>query len=62
MRLISKIRSDQRERSMIYVVWFGDGQICVVVWFWVGLICDQGVQGVQDLSQDVQKYFKIKLN
>ena len=51
MRLISKIRSDQRERSMIYVVWF-----------WVGLICDQGVQGVQDLSQDVQKYFKIKLN
>ena len=57
MRLISKIRSDQRERSMIYVVWFGDGQICVVVWFWVGLICDQGVQGVQDLSQDVQKYF-----
>lgn len=47
---------------MIYVVWFGDGQICGVVWFWVGLICDQSVQGVQDLSQGVQKYFKIKLN
>ena len=51
MRLRSKIRSEsererERERSMIYVVWF-----------WVGLICDQGVHGVQDLSQGVQKYF-----
>ena len=47
---------------MICVVWSGDGQIFVVVWFWVGLICEQGVQGVQDLSQGVQRYFKIKLN
>ena len=48
MRLRSKIRSEERERerSMIYVVWF-----------WVELICDQGVHSVQDLNQGVQKFF-----